>query len=84
MQGVAIREGAGSLWKINECEKASMLHATADKLVYCHETMHVLAKMQDEGWQADTEAWESDEDSDKSDEEADFDLSEAEVLRIMA
>ena len=44
----------------------------------------MLGKMQDAGWQADLERWESDEDSDDSDGEAELDLSEVEVLRLMA
>ena len=45
---------------------------------------HAVGKMQDAGWQADLERWESDEDSDDSDGEAELDLSEVEVLRLMA
>ena len=41
-------------------------HGTADKLVFCHEAMHVQLRMQDAGWSADVERWESDEDSDES------------------
>ena len=44
-------------------------HGTADKLVYCHEAMHVQQRMQDAGWSADVERWESDEDSDGSGDE---------------
>ena len=66
--------------QIHSSQKARMHHDTADKLVYCHETMHVLGKLQDAGWQADVERWETDEDSDGSDSEAALDLSEAEVL----
>eukprot|EP00966_Prymnesium_polylepis_P310997 7185411-Prymnesium_polylepis.1 len=67
-----------------------MSHGTADKLVYCHEAMHVQLRMQDAGWSADVERWESDEDSDQSEDECDCDvgealqLSEAAVLRLMA
>ena len=43
-----------------------MSHGTADKLVFCHEAMHVQLRMQDAGWSADVERWESDEDSDES------------------
>ena len=46
--------------------------------------MHVLGKLQDAGWQADVERWETDEDSDGSDSETALDLSEAELLRLMA
>ena len=67
-----------------------MAHRTADKLVFCHEAMHVQLRMQDAGWSADVERWVSDEDSDWSDEEAEGDettglrLSEAAVQRLMA
>ena len=37
------------------------VYKTADKLVYCHEAMHVQLRMQDAGWSADVERWESDE-----------------------
>ena len=66
-----------------------MKHQTADKLVYCHEAMHLQQRMQDAGWTADVERWESDSDSDDSGDEADADetagtLSESQLLRLMA
>ena len=70
-----------------------MSHGTADKLVFCHESMHVQLRMQSAGWSADVERWESDEDSDESEAEGERDvgegeerlqLSEATVLRLMA
>ena len=68
-----------------------MRHATADKLVYCHEAMHLQQRMQDAGWSADVERWESDSDNDNSDEDAEADetagtvsVSEAQLLRLMA
>ena len=67
-----------------------MRHEVGDKLVYCHEAMHVQLRMQDAGWSADVERWESDEDSDDSEDEGEGDvaegirLSEVEVLRLMA
>ena len=73
--------------------KSRMSHRTADKLVFCHEVMHVQLRMQDAGWSADVERWESDQDSDKSDEEREADegdeafsvqLSDEAVLRLMA
>ena len=60
-----------------------------DKLVYCHEAMHVQLRMQDAGWSADVERHESDEDSDGSATERDADeraagnLSESAILRLM-
>ena len=67
-----------------------MAHKTADKLVYCHEAVHVQLRMQDAGWHADVERWESDEDSDDSGDELDADesaglqMSEEAVLLLMA
>ena len=58
------------------------VYKTADKLVYCHEAMHVQLRMQDAGWSADVERWESDEDSDGSEEADGEDVSEAAVLRL--
>ena len=64
-------------------------HKTADKLVYCHEAMHVQLRVQNAGWSPDVERWESDEDSDNSGDEREGDeqevaLSEAAILRLMA
>ena len=78
--------------QIQGAHKSRMSHGTADKLVFCHEAMHVQLRMQDAGWSADVERWESDEDtpSDESEEESEHDmtagleLSEAAVLRLMA
>ena len=50
--------------QIQTAPKARMRHKTADKLVYCHEAMHLQLRMQDAGWAADVERWESDSDSD--------------------
>ena len=67
-----------------------MAHKTADKLVFCHEAMHVQLRMQSAGWSPDVERWESDEDSDDSGGEGEADeeeegvaLSEAAILRLM-
>ena len=68
--------------QIQGANKTRMHHNTADKLVYCHEAMHVQQRMQDAGWSADVERWESDEDSDDSDDEDDY--CEATLLRLMA
>ena len=75
--------------QIQTAQKARMRHSTADKLVYCHEAMHLQLRMQDAGWTADVERWESDSDSDESADEAEADeetgtLSEAQVLLLMA
>ena len=54
--------------------RSDAAHGTADKLVYCHEAMHVQQRMQGAGWSADVERWESDEDSDGSGDEGDCDV----------
>ena len=75
--------------QIQGAHKSRMSHRTADKLVYCHEAMHVQLRMQDAGWSADVERHESDEDSDGSATERDADeraagnLSESAILRLM-
>ena len=66
-----------------------MAHGTADKLVFCHEAMHLQERMQDAGWSADVERWESDEDSDASADERDADemvltLTDAQILALTA
>ena len=77
--------------QIQTAQKARMHHKTADKLVFCHEAMHLQLRMQDAGWAPDVERWESDSDSDASADEAEADetetagtLSEAQLLRLMA
>ena len=75
--------------QIQSANKVRMSHQTADKLVYCHESMHVQLRMQSAGWEADLERWNTDEDSDDSEVEGDGDdemagtLSEATILRLM-
>ena len=59
--------------QIQGAHKSRMSHGTADKLVFCHEAMHVQLRMQDAGWSADVERWESDEDTDGSKEESEHD-----------
>jgi hypothetical protein len=76
--------------QIQNSQKSRMQHRTADKLVFCHEAMHVQMRMQNAGWSADVERWETDEESDGSEEECDADetqvlqLSETVVLRLTA
>ena len=53
-----------------------MAHKTADKLVYCHEAMHVQLRVQSAGWSPDVERWESDEDSEDSGDEQEGDEQE--------
>ena len=49
-----------------------MGHTTSDKLVYCHEALHLQRKLQKAGYKAKVEKWDSDSDSDVSDDEADL------------
>ena len=60
--------------QIKSANKSRMQHRTADKLVYCHETLYLQNKLQDAGWKPDVEAHDTDEDSgsDASDEEEDL------------
>ena len=46
-----------------------MSHAVGDKLVYCHEALHMKNKLQKADYHQQVEAWVSDLDSDESDEE---------------
>ena len=56
-----------------------MKHATSDRLVYLHESFHLMQRMQNAGWSADVERWESDSDSDDSEGEGEADLKELTV-----
>ena len=44
-------------------------HARGDKLVYCHEALHLRAKLQKAGYAQKAVKWDSDSDSDSTDEE---------------
>ena len=60
-------------------QRSRMKHATSDRLVYLHESFHLMQRMQNAGWSADVERWESDCDSDDSEGEAEADLKELTV-----
>ena len=48
-------------------------HAKSDKLVYCHEALHLKEKAQHAGYKALVEKWDTDSDSsDGSDDELDL------------
>ena len=50
-----------------------MSHKTGDKLVYCHEALHLRRKLQNASYKAKIEKWESDSESDEgSADEADL------------
>ena len=75
--------------QIHSAQKARMKHGTADKLVYCHESLHIEQKLLDAGWQADVERWETDSESGNgSERDEDFDdelnLNTEEILRLCA
>ena len=58
--------------RVKTKERAQMGHTTSDKLVYCHEALHLQRKLQKAGYKAKVEKWDSDSDSDVSDDEADL------------
>ena len=45
--------------------RGRMNHDTGDKLVYCHEALHMKAKLQDAGYKQTVEKWDTDSDSDE-------------------
>ena len=55
--------------QIKSDNRSRLLHETADRLVYCHEALHMRTKMQKSGYKEPTVAWQdSDSDSGESDE----------------
>ena len=54
--------------------RARMGHATGDKLVFMHESLHMQLKLQTAAYRQPGEKWDSDSDSDKSDDENDLKL----------
>lgn len=46
-----------------------MQHEVSDKLVYCHEALHLREKLQKAGSKPKVQKWESDSDSDETDDE---------------
>ena len=52
--------------------RARMGHATGDKLVFMHESLHMQLKLQTAAYRQPGEKWDSDSDSDKSDDENDM------------
>ena len=47
-------------------------HAKSDKLVYCHEALHLKDKLQKAGYKAKMVKWDSDSDSDEMYDEKDL------------
>ena len=77
--------------RIHSAQKARMKHGTADKLVYCHETLHLEKEMVDAGWEPDAARWESDCESGNESEvsndfadEQELQLNTEEILSLCA
>ena len=77
--------------RIHSAQKARMKHGTADKLVYCHETLHLEKEMVDAGWEPDAARWESDCESGNESEvsndfadEQELQLDTEEILSLCA
>ena len=81
IQPIAIRvleqtvnaSAAGRSWsvygQIKPAPRASLDHATGDKLVYCHEALRMRTKMRKAGHRAPVEAWVRDSSGSGTDEE---------------
>ena len=53
-------------------KRTRLAHVVADKLVYCHEALHLRTKMDKRGYKEPTIKWESDSDDDNSSDEEDL------------
>ena len=49
--------------------RSRLHHARADKLVYCHEALHMKAKLQKAAYTQNAVKWDSDSDDDATDQE---------------
>ena len=58
--------------QIKSEKRCGLSHAKSDKLVYCHEALHLKEKLQKAGYKAKMVKWDSDTDSDESDDEKDL------------
>jgi|TARA_B110001469_G_C9514638_1_gene256391 hypothetical protein len=58
--------------QIKTNKRSRMDHAVGDKMVYCHEALHLREKLQKVSYQQKVDKWESDSDSDASDDESDL------------
>lgn len=58
--------------QIKSANRTRLGHPVADKLVFCHEALHMREKLQKAGSKHDVVKWESDSDSDESGAEEDF------------
>ena len=59
--------------------RSRMKHERGDKLVYCHEALHLRAKLMKAGYVQKPVKWDTDSDSDETDEADEAD----ELLRLM-
>jgi len=75
---VCIGRGAERNWSIygqvKSKERSALSHGVADKLVYCHEALHLQRKLQKASYAAKVEKWDSDSDSGESEDEADLEV----------
>ena len=55
--------------QIKSLSRNTMRHEVSDKLVYCHEALHLREKLQKASFIAKVEKWDTDSDSDSSDDE---------------
>jgi hypothetical protein len=58
--------------QIKTGKRSRMGHAVGDKMVYCHEALHLREKLQKVTYLQKVDKWESDSDSDESDDEEDL------------
>lgn len=58
--------------KIKSDNRTRLGHHKSDKLVYCHEALHLKLKLQKASHTQETIKWESDSDDDDDEEEADL------------
>ena len=63
-----------ALWlcRIKSKERAQLGHAKSDKLVYCHEALHLRKKLQKASYKDKMEEWYSDSDSNASSDDEDY------------
>ena len=79
--GVAGEARNSALGQIKNAQRSRMKHATSDRLVYLHESFHLMQRMQNAGWSADVERWESDSDCDSDDSEGEAEADPGLTLR---
>eukprot|EP00966_Prymnesium_polylepis_P266806 6163540-Prymnesium_polylepis.1 len=73
---VVSASGAERNWsvygRIKSKERSRMDHKKSDKLVYCHEALHLRQKLQKASYKDKLEGWYSDSDSNVSSDEEDY------------